>query len=239
MATGTGRFGMEDRQDERYRLSFTAGALLLEQGRAVASYFLSHAPAQVLREVEGSLQVGDAIASIRSQALDDNVLALRSRTANARYLSEVLKRLSTLGHRELVFLVSDESVPSDRRVLMWVAMCRYYAFVGDFATEVLRRHFLLREPMDQSGDFARFVRSKALWHPELETVTAATMKKLRGNLFAAMGEAELLDRADGRVLEAPVTASLSPILERRPDSLEFLPTDRRVAGWPFDRGGQG
>ena len=122
---------------------------------------------------------------------------------------------------------------------MWVAMCRYYAFVGDFATEVLRRHFLLREPMDQSGDFARFVRSKALWHPELETVTAATMKKLRGNLFAAMGEAELLDRADGRVLEAPVTASLSPILERRPDSLEFLPTDRRVAGWPFDRGGQG
>lgn len=58
MATGTGRFGMEDRQDERYRLSFTAGALLLEQGRAAASYFLSHAPAQVLREVEGTLQVG-------------------------------------------------------------------------------------------------------------------------------------------------------------------------------------
>ena len=234
MAASTSRFGMEDRQDERYRLSFTVGGLLLDQGRAVASYFLDHATERARAEAQSSFQMGAAIASIRAGALEDNVLALRSATANARYMSEVIKRLSALSYGELVFLTSTESVPSDRRLVMWIAMCRDYAFVGDFATEVLRRHFLVREPLVTFEDFARFVRSKTLWHPELGSVTAMTLRKLRTNLFSAMGEAELLERPAGRVVGAPVTASLSPILERRPDSLEFLPTDYRVAGRMLD-----
>lgn len=219
----TGAFGTENRQDTRYRLSFTAGALLLPHGRALASYFLEHAPADVLDQARQTPELGSAVAVIRSQAIASNVLAIQSETANARYVRETLKRLSALTFDELTILTGDDAMPSDRRLIMWLAMCRYYAFVGDFATDVLRERFLLGEPTVTFDDYARFVRNKTLWHPELETLTDATAKKLRSCLFGAMAEAELLTRTDHAVMQAPPTALLAHILEVRPESLKFLP----------------
>ncbi len=43
-------------------------------------------------------------------------------------------------------------------------MCRYYLFVGGFATEVLRERFLLGETI-ALDDYDRYVLNKAMWHP--------------------------------------------------------------------------
>lgn len=183
------RWGAErPQQDARYRLSFTVGGLLATQSVVCARYFLSSHPQMDALTV----QVGAAIASIRDEIVDFNALAIRTVSANKRITAEVCKRLSALSYAELELLASDGTSPQDRRYLMWIAMCRYYLFVGEFASEVLRERFLLGG-MISYADYDRFVLNKALWHPELEAVSAATALKLRGNVFKAMREAGLVE----------------------------------------------
>ncbi len=70
---------------------------------------------------------------------------------------------------------------------MWIAMCRYYAIVGEFAGEVLKKHYLTGNTHLDFEDYDRFIADKATWHSELETVSEGTAKKLRSDLFKAMG----------------------------------------------------
>lgn len=217
------RWGAEyPQQDARYRLSFTVGGLLMPQGVTCARRFVDAVP----RPDAGDAEVGAAITSIRDGVVDSNALAIRTASANRRVTAEVCKRLSALSYAELGFLASDDSSPQDRRYLMWIAMCRYYLFVGEFASEVVRDRFLLGEAISYA-DYDRFVLNQASWHPELESLSAATATKLRSNLFKAMREAELTVR-DPHGADMPVPAVLGPtlaaVLEAHADSLRFLPS---------------
>lgn len=217
------RWGAErERQDARYRLSFTVGGLLMPQGVVCARCFVDSHP----RPDAPDVPVGAVVTSIRDEVVDANMLAIRTVSANRRVTVEVCKRLSALSYAELGFLASDDASPQDRRYLMWIAMCRYYLFIGEFASEVLRERFLLGETISYA-DYDRFVLDKALWHPELESLSAATATKLRSNLFKAMREAELTVR-DSHGADVPVTAvpgsALAALLEHHADSLRFLPS---------------
>ncbi|AYN23712.1 hypothetical protein CNCMI4602_0859 [Bifidobacterium animalis subsp. animalis] len=216
------RWGAErPQQDARYRLSFTVGGLLATQSVVCARYFLSRHPQMDTLTV----QTGAAIVSIRDEIVDINALAIRTASANKRITAEVCKRLSTLSYEELGFLASDRSSPQDRRYLLWIAMCRYYLFVGEFASEVLRERFLLGETISLA-DYDRFVLNKALWHPELESVSTATASKLRGNVFKAMREAELIEggpRGACAIVPAVPGHTLSEMEGPDAASLLFLP----------------
>lgn len=209
-------------QDARYRLSFTVGDLLMPQAVVYARRFIDSVPPMGAPDA----QVGAAIASVRDEVVDANVLAIRTRSANQRVTAEVCKRLSALSYAELGFLASDDASPQDRRYLMWIAMCRYYLFVGEFAVDVLRERFLLGETLSYA-DYDRFVLDRASWHPELESLSAATATKLRSNLFKAMREAELTVR-DPHGADVPVPAvpgpTLAAVMEAHADSLRFLPS---------------
>lgn len=223
MASARQNYGAENRQNERYRLSFTTGALLLPQGRELASFFLNTADESALQQLKGLPEIGSAITTIREQAVDNNIFGLQSLSSNKRYIAETMKRLSTLSLQELELLTADSTLPSNRRMLMWIAMCRYYAFVGDFATEVLRQHYLLDELTITFDDYARFVHHRTLWHPELDQLTTATAKKLRTSLFSALTEADLLTRSDHTIQPVLITPQFSEILAQRPESFDFLP----------------
>ncbi|WP_026645356.1 BrxA family protein [Bifidobacterium sp. AGR2158] len=217
------RWGVErEQQDARYRLSFTVGGLLMPQGVVCARRFVDSHP----RPDAPDAPVGESIVSIRDEVVDSNALAIRTVSANKRVTAEVCKRLSALSYAELGFLASDDASPQDRRYLMWIAMCRYYLFIGEFASEVLRERFLLGETISYA-DYDRFVLDRASWHPELESLSAATATKLRSNLFKAMREAELTVR-DSHGADVPVTAvpgsTLAALLEPHADSLRFLPS---------------
>lgn len=102
-----GSFGMETPQGEhRYRLSFTVGGLLATQGRTLAEMYLKHVsdnggqpdPNRENREI------GEAITMIRAQAIEENVLAIRTVTASKRIVAETLKRLSVFTSEELAYL---------------------------------------------------------------------------------------------------------------------------------------
>ena len=106
---------------------------------------------------------------------------------------------------------------------MWIAMCRYYAIVGEFAGEVLKKHYLIGNTHLDFEDYDRFIADKATWHPELENISEGTAKKLRSNLFKAMREAHLFDKNSDTVLSFLPGPSLTDILRKRADSFGYLP----------------
>ncbi len=72
-------------------------------------------------------------------------------------------------------------------------------------------------------DYDRFIADKATWHPELETISEGTAKKLRSNLFKAMAEAHLFDKIPTRWFSFLPSPSLTDILMKRPDSIRVFP----------------
>lgn len=217
-----GSFGAETMQGERYRLSFTVGGLLAQQGRILAGMYLKH----VENGEDGRFprsEVGESIATIRPQAIEENVLAVRTVSANKRIVAETTKRLSALTFEELAYLGGSVSSAADRETLMWVAMCRYYAIVGEFANEVLKERYLVGNMHLDFEDYGRFIANKTAWHPELEALSDGTAKKLRSNLFKAMGEAHVLDKSNDTIIPSMINCSLADILVKRPDSFGFLP----------------
>lgn len=230
----TGSCDTEDSQNERYRLSFTVGGLLAEQGRIIAALFSGDRgehvnpdsdPANRTTEVEH--EIGERITRIRKQAIEENVFSIRTRSANSRVVSEVLKRLSALTETEIHYLADDDTPASDRQALMWVAMCRYYALVGEFANEVLRERYLMGFSTLTKDDYDRFIQAKSMWHPELEELSALTAGKLRSNVFKAMSEAELWEKESDTLLPSLLSKSVTAIFDNRPESFRFFPTRER------------
>ncbi|MCF2561551.1 DUF1819 family protein [Bifidobacterium boum] len=232
-------------EGERYRLSFTVGGLLALQGRTIAELFFatsdqasfeseesaeSNESTEPNTTPEPTAEVGKAICRVRDRAVEGNVLAIRTRAANKRVVSEVLKRLSALTFQELKYLAGNEASYEERTALMWVAMCRYYALVGEFASEVVVKHFWEGNLTLSHSDYDRYIALKATWHPELDEISEATNKKLRGNLFKAMGEAGILDSRSGEIVPYLMNSTMRKLLSARPQSFTYFPLqDRRGA----------
>ncbi|KFJ01334.1 DUF1819 family protein [Bifidobacterium stellenboschense] len=218
-----GAYGSEImREGRRYRLSFTVGGLLAPQGRILAALFMADGGFSAGSDAPES-ELGERVERVRQRAIDGNVLAIRTHAANVRMVREVLKRLSALTERELRYLAAAGTPMDDCRALMWLAMCRYYAIVGEFADEVLRDRYLMGMPTVTRGDYDRFILAKAMWHPELEELSPTTAGKLRSNVFKAMDEAGLVEKTDGTLLPSLLGAPLTAILECRPESFAYFP----------------
>lgn len=192
--------------DSRYALSFTTGALLAREGALLAPVYVD------VRDWE----------KVRDLAVEDNLLQARTHRTGVRLVRETVKRLSVLTDQEVELM--DELTAPERGHLMWVAACRRYGLIGEFAEEVVRERFLLLASTLQYEDFDGFVRSKALWHDELATIKDSTMQKLRSNVFKMLVEAELLS-ASGHIIPAVLSERLIVLLsERAPSDVRFFPT---------------
>ena len=223
-------YGCEAVDGGRYRLSFTVGGLLAEQGRTVAGLMVGDtAVAAAVDTLPSADRDDDAFApaelleSVRRYAVAENVLQIRTRAAGVRIVNEVIKRLSALTMGELRCIADADMLQSDRRALMWVAMCRYYALVGEFAQEVLREHFLIGTPTITHDDYDHFMLGKAMWHPEIDDLSTSTSAKLRSNVFKAMAEAGVVNRTDDTIVPSLLGREVTGILMGRPESFGFFP----------------
>lgn len=159
---------------ERYRLSFTTGGLFLRESSTVAACYLA------ARDWKKA----------RDKVRQENLLQVRTAAAATRISKEVTARLELLDDAELEAL-QDLGI-RDQAYLLWVAACRRYTFLREFATEVLREHHLSMRRELSFGDYDNFYNSKALWHPELDELAPSTQQKLRQNLFRMLREADLI-----------------------------------------------
>lgn len=198
----------------RYRLSFTTGGLFLQEAPVVADCYLN------LRDWQKA----------RDQVRHDNLLQVRTAAAATRISKEVTARLDQLDDLELQTLL--ESSIRDQAYLLWVAACRRYTFIRDFATEVLREHHLLLRRQLTFGDYDSFYNNKALWHSELDEIAQSTQHKLRQNLFRMMRESRLI--SEQHVIQpALLSPHLAQLLARRGqhELLVFPAADSDIQRW--------
>jgi hypothetical protein len=192
--------------NSRYALSFTTGALLAREAALLAPVYLEE------RDWEKT----------RDRAVGDNLLQARTYRTGVRLVRETVKRLSALTEQELE-LIGDLTA-TERGHLMWVAACRRYSLIAEFAEEVLRERFLLLAPTLTYEDFDSFVRGKALWHDELAAITDSTKQKLRSTVFKMLAEAELLSETQ-HIVPAVLSERLLSLLNlRTPSDIRFFPT---------------
>jgi len=199
---------------DRYRLSFTTGGLFLQEAPVIAERYLALRDWQITR----------------NQVRNDNLLQVRTAAAALRISKELIARLELLESDELEELINGSA--RDRGYLLWVAACRRYAIIHDFAVEVLREHYLLLRRQLSFGDYDAFYNAKALWHSELDEIAQSTQHKLRQNLFRMLRDADLISDQQ-HIQTAMLSPRLAQLLARRGRyELQVFPaTDNEIQRW--------
>jgi hypothetical protein len=192
---------------KHYKMSFTSGGLLAHEAEVAAGIYLN---------VRDWTQVQKLI-------VNENAFQARTVTSGVRVAREVVQRLTALTEDEISLVV--DSSATDRGYLLWLAACRQYDFIGEFAEEVVRERFLLMNPQLSSAEFDSFIREKALWHEELEALSDSTVKKLRTNLFLMLRTADLLS-SSGEILSSNFSPRMSRALP--PSDIRFFPVGAQI-----------
>ena len=175
---------------DRYSMSFTTGCLFHRESVELAALYLA---------------LGDW-NSVRDKVISENLLQMRTLNALKRVCREVISRLKTLSQNEIEFLT--ECNHQEQAYLLWVAVCRRYRFIADFAVEVLRERYITLKTDLSYEDFDSFFNKKSEWHSELDELSPTTRNKLRQVLFKTLRETALL--AGNNMINS---AMLSPRLQ--------------------------
>lgn len=208
------RYGGLRLMPERYRLSFTTGGLFLRESEVVIACYFNLKDWKRVRDV----------------VRQENLLQVRTEAASTRISKEVISRLEMLYQAELD-AYQDLSL-RDQAYLLWVAVCRRYSFLREFAIEVLREHYLSFRRELTIGDYDNFFNSKALWHQELDELARSTQQKLRQNLFRMLREASLV--SDQQIIQPLLLSpALAEVLARNDvkDFVVFPISDSEVKRW--------
>ena len=158
----------------RYSMSFTSGTLFHTESVKLAGLYLELSDWNLVRD----------------RVIAENLLQARTQNTLKRICREVISRLKKLNQAELECLV--EGSHQEQAYLLWIAVCRRYSFIADFAIEVLRERYITLKTDLTQEDFDAFFNRKSEWHNELDRLTQATRSKLRQVLFKILREADLL-----------------------------------------------
>ena len=158
----------------KYSMSFTAGSIFFQESVKFAELYL---------------EFGDWDET-KNYIIHQNILQARTLNTSKRICTEIISRLKTMNKQELEFLLDSSS--QDQAYLLWLAICRRYQFIGDFAIEVIRERFISLKTDLNYIDFDSFFNQKSEWHVELENIKSSTRNKLRQVLFKILREADLL-----------------------------------------------
>lgn len=189
----------------KYPMSFSTGGLFLDESLKLAELFL---------------QAGEW-ATVKKQVRESNLLQARTIKSLERIFLEASKRLECLSSKEKTLLVNGNM--KERQCLLWLAICRTYPFIADFAREVLREKFLKLSLTLNADDYNVFLNRKAEIHEEVESLSESTRVRLRQVLFKMLREAELLTSA-GKIRPISLPSGLARLFrEGNPEELTFFP----------------
>jgi hypothetical protein len=155
-------------------MSFTTGSLLYRESVQLAELYQ---------------ELGNWSA-VRDRVVSENLLQARTLNTLKRVCCEVVSRLKTLSSGELHLLVAGSS--QEQNYLLWLAICRRYSFIADFAVEVLREQYITYKTDLRYEDFDAFFSRKSEWHTELNEIHSTTRNRLRQVLFKILRDVGLL-----------------------------------------------
>lgn len=190
----------------RYTVSFTCGALLAHESVRLAELYHD----------TGSWE------EVRKQCLSSNILQASREKTLERITQEIIARLKKLHAEELHFLVRTEY--SEQKYVLWLAVCRRYPLIGDFAREVLHEFYVSGKRTLTVDDYAIFLAGKASCHEELQKLSQTTRNKARQTLFSMMREAGLLE--GGEVVPCMPREDFLLLLRQNREDALFFPLPR-------------
>ena len=188
-----------------YSMAFTTAPLLFSETMRVAE-LLAQTPDW---------------SHVRETVLNDNLLQMRTDNSAKRIFNEISSRLKQLTPGQMALLLAGSL--REQNYLLWLAFCKRYQFVYEFAAEVVREKLLRLDMSLPYEEYDLFFHNKAEWHPEVERVAEATRKKQRQFLFRIMREAELLtDRHE--IVPAVLSSQLTAVIQAdNPAHLSIFP----------------
>jgi len=192
-----------DKTTSTYIMSFTAGGLYLRESVETAALYLEF--------LDWNL--------VRRKSVESNLIQARTVSSSSRICREICFRLERLNIDELKILT--EGTIQEQHQILWLAICRYYRFIYEFAVEVVREKYLSLSIDLCKEDYDAFFNSKAEWHEELEQLTENTQLKLRQVVFRMLREADLLTKGN-RINPAMLTPRVVQTVRKA------LPTDLYV-----------
>lgn len=189
----------------KYRMSFGTGGLFLNESVAIAHLYQD---------------LGDWTAVKRS-AGEQGVIPFRKQSSVTRSVREIANRLEVLKADEIDLLCHGDH--GDQLSVLWLALCRGYRFIGEFAVELLSERYLSFRTHVTYDDFDAYYSAKAEWEPGLEAISTSTREKLRQILFRLMREAGILNQEDN-ICRALLSPSFTALISRSdPHELRFFP----------------
>lgn len=191
----------------KYKLSFTAAGLSISESVSIAELHLKY------RDWNQTKQT----------VKDENLLQSRTNSRTVRVARELSQRLRLLSKDQLELFT--EGNISEQKYLLWLAICKTYDFIREFAQEVLYDKFLSRNMEITELDYEAFFNRKADWNEGLEKITTSTRIKLRTVLFRMMREAGLISK-DNRIIPAIFSKRLIEVLKPdAPMSFQVFPIE--------------
>jgi hypothetical protein len=202
MAARKAEFGAK----QPYKMSFTSGGLFLTESVTVA----------------GMHRSGEDWKDTLERALQEGAISLPKAASNRRTLREIVNRLMTLNDDEVRFLI-EEAGRQEQQYLLWVATCRAYRFVREYAVEVICDRFLAYQLDLPLESFDIFFEAKADWDDGLASISDSTRNKLRQILFRMMREAGVVSD-DHRIQSSYLSPQLRALIEAtNPADLAVFP----------------
>jgi len=202
MAAQKAEFGAK----QPYKMSFTSGGLFLTESVMVA----------------GMHRSGEDWKDTLERALQEGATSLPKAASNRRTLREIVNRLMTLHDDEVRFLI-DDAGRQEQQYLLWVATCRAYRFVREYAVEVICDRFLAYQLDLPLESFDIFFEAKADWDDGLASISDSTRNKLRQILFRMMREAGVVSD-DHRIQSSYLSPQLRGLIEAtNPADLAVFP----------------
>jgi len=189
----------------KYRMSFGTGGLFLNESVVIARLFQ---------------EMGDW-SSVKRAAAASAVIPFKKQSSVTRSVREIANRLEVLRAEEIEMLAQGDY--HDQLSVLWLALCRSYRFIGEFAAELVSERFLSFRTHLTYDDFDAFFAAKAEWDRDLEQISVSTREKLRQVLFRLMREAGILGKDDHicRALLSPRFSEMISAADRK--EMRFFP----------------
>ncbi|MEG0993707.1 MAG: DUF1819 family protein [Bacteroidales bacterium] len=166
-----------------YTFSFTAGSALINETRTVTDEYL---------------RCGDWTETEKN-LLNSNALQKPKQSTTKRLINEIRIRLQSLTDAQLRLLAYGTG--SDAKAMIWLAIAKRYAYISDFASEVLLPKYASMDFILTEGDYLRFFNAKYATHPEMLKLSDASKGKIRGVLLLMLRQLGLLEAdKSGRII---------------------------------------
>jgi len=190
---------------EKYLLSFIGASLSLSESIKIAEVYLQ------LRDWN----------AVEKKVKSENLIQARTKSSIQRVYQELWPRLSLLSIEQMELLVDGNN--QEQKQLLWYAICQRYAYIREFAVEVVYEKYLSLDYELTDFDYDAFFNRKADWHPELDQIKDTTRKKVKTRIFWLLREVEIL--SDENMI-LPITLSrrvLSTFNSNAHDNLRIFP----------------